>query len=369
MTNQIYSFPFCIDDIVNLLGLSRKKNVRHDHYLVNCPFCLGKNGQPDQHYHMDINTAKNTYHCNRCDAGGGMLTLYAMYYQVTTQTAYQEIMVALSGAESSTSRKSNPAAKQIVFKQPESNLACIEIRDHTYQHLLQNLQLTSKHKDDLLNRGLSAEQIILNGYHSLPAIGLSKIVTQLTKQNCTLQGVPGFYFDNDKWQIDVRYSGLLIPVRDYKQRIQGLQIRRDQYVHSKYNWFTSSDKKNGTPITSCIHIAGLNYAILDKTVYCTEGPLKADIASYLGKKCFIACPGISHYKRFADILPVLKWYDITHIYNAFDMDYKTNPQVAKCIKSVNELFLSAGFAVKQLLWPSSYKGIDDFLLYQLKTCA
>ena len=86
--SKVYSFPFNINDVVHLLGLSSPQNIRNDHYQINCPFCLGKGGQPDQHYHMDINTHKDTYHCNRCDSGGGMLDLYAKCRQVSTQTAY-----------------------------------------------------------------------------------------------------------------------------------------------------------------------------------------------------------------------------------------------------------------------------------------
>lgn len=366
-----YDFPFTIDDVVGLLGLKRK-NIRPSHYQVDCPFCLGKDKSPDHHGHMDINTVKNTFRCNRCDISGGMLALYGYYHRLTNQAAYVEITERLAA-----SSEKRAALQAIRWQQPLSDTkdnpplsppvcADSDTLNDTYSHLLQTVGLQEKHRQALLRRGLSLETIITNGYGSMPTLSQNDaIITKLLTQECCLEAVPGFYYDQDKsrWQIQIGGSGLLIPVRDEKHRIQGLQIRCDYVVSSsKYIWLSSADKPFGTKATAAIHIAGKQYAAKDKTVYLTEGPLKADIASFLTGKCFLACPGTSHYKRFETIIPLLKLWGIKWAYNAFDMDSRQNPQVAKHTLCLNALLTKAGFSVRRLVWPEAYKGIDDYLL-------
>ena len=63
----------------------------------------------------------------------------------------------------------------------------------------------------------------------------------------------------------------------------------------KYYWLTSVEKKEGTSSDGYMHYANMNL-LRNNEVFLTEGPLKADIASNLSQRAFIAIPGSSCYK-------------------------------------------------------------------------
>lgn len=62
-------FDYGIEDVVHLLRLNKRRGNYYD-----CPFCGDTKGR------LNINTAKNVYRCNRCDASGGMLKLRQSRY-------------------------------------------------------------------------------------------------------------------------------------------------------------------------------------------------------------------------------------------------------------------------------------------------
>ena len=82
--------PFSIEQVAYLLQLRIKKRTNNQMY-VNCPFCTNKKGQLDNHGHLNINLAKNVFRCNRCNAQGGMLELYSLYYGINHKEAFINI--------------------------------------------------------------------------------------------------------------------------------------------------------------------------------------------------------------------------------------------------------------------------------------
>ena len=66
MYYDMSGFDYGILDVVQVLHLRKRRGNYYD-----CPFCGETHGK------LNINVEKNVFRCNRCDASGGMLKLYA----------------------------------------------------------------------------------------------------------------------------------------------------------------------------------------------------------------------------------------------------------------------------------------------------
>ena len=53
--------------------------------------------------------------------------------------------------------------------------------------------LNEQHKEDLLKRGLTLEQIEGQRYRSVPLFGIRSLVRKLQDEGLVVKGVPGFY--------------------------------------------------------------------------------------------------------------------------------------------------------------------------------
>lgn len=314
-------------------------------WLARCPFC--GDSQNPRHGHLYLNIRENKYYCVRCGEGGYAIGLYARMKGIDTKRAYKELL----GLEDET-----PSTIKVV-ETKTCEIANIEIRHRTYSAFLDMLELELQHMSDLKRRGLSVKQIKEKGYKSVPQ-GEKRysICKKLLEAGYTLEGVPGFYKKDRRWTCyDV--PGYLIPVRDGRGRIQGLQVRLDEPGDGgKYRWFSSRDQENGTPAESWVHIARGQ----TKEVWLTEGPLKADIAAYLSGHTFVAIPGVTSIKY---LIPALRDIKARRVVLAIDMDILTNPQVKAALERIEQELKRAGIKTAKASWnPAVGKGIDDALL-------
>ena len=138
--------------------------------------------------------------------------------------------------------------------------------------------------------------------------------------------------------------------------IQGMQIRFDNPKNQKYMWLTSNDLEKGVPSSSYIHIVGK----LDKTMYLTEGPLKADVSHCFTKFSFIAIAGVTAISALPVLLDELKKLGVRTIVEALDMDKKTNKNVRTSCEKIHNIIYDCGLVCKSLVWDENYKGIDDY---------
>lgn len=315
MKHSLDDFPFRIKDVEQLMGL-RPRRTHIGNSDFDCIFCGGKGK-------MNINYTKNVYGCVRCGNGGGMIDLYADYYNLKPREAYEEIMSGLH-LEGNTEIFREPV------KAPEPvNVECTKASakeiHHTYSMLLSYLTLSSKHLQDLKKRGLTEEQIEEQCYRSTPVFGLKKLVSRLLEEGCTLEGVPGFYQDKEgSWTMNFsgKNSGYLIPVRSIEGNIQGMQIRVDQVMEKrKYIWFSSGNRNMGTSSGSPVHMIGDADA---EEIYVTEGPLKGTIAHYLEGKTCLCVAGVMQYKNLPPLLAALQQRKVRQVYEAYDMDKMLN---------------------------------------------
>ncbi len=237
-------------------------------------------------------------------------------------------------------------------------MADIETRHTAYTALLEKLSLASDHTDNLLGRGLKEDEIIQLGYRTTPVVGMAKIAKELVQEGCELSGVPGFYqTESDTWKFTINQRGILIPVRDFKGRIQGMQIRRDDVKKRKFRWVSSTELKNGCKAEGWTHLAGLPA----ETILLTEGPMKADVIHALTGLTVLAVPGVNVLTQLEITLKQLRERGLQKIMTAFDMDMATNPHVQKGYRQLLLLLDQMGFRFGTYLWDGSFKGLDDYV--------
>lgn len=352
-------YPFTILDIAELLDLKvrRRQPTNMD---VDCPFCNHSKGK------MNINFVKNVFRCNYCDMSGGMIDLYAKLHRISSKQAFQEICEILYGGKESRGYPSKPSMTSMIIPELEQReRADLTTRDQTYRMLLSQLILTPSHKKNLLERGLTDNEIMKYQYRSTPAFGFDQIVASLIASGCQLNGVPGFYTKKNNTygvQFHKKSSGILIPICALDGRIEGFQIRLDHPTEgTKYIWFSSSNQFRGASIGGPVHFIGNP---VDRTVYVTEGALKANVAHSLSGKTFLAVAGVTHYEALRPAFAQLRENGTTDIVEAYDMDKETNPHVQKACMNMIRIANEYGFHVHRLKWNGSQKGIDDWLQHQ-----
>ena len=337
-------------DVVDLLGLPAPPQGRSSYY-VNCPCC----DTDPRKRHLNINISKNVFRCPRCGASGGAFDLYSLYTGTSRNVAKDTIINKLgTGSVVTMVRAKRPIA-------PTANeypMTDVEARDATYTALLGKLSLAPDHRENLIRRGLTDEEINVLGYKTTPVLGYASIAAQLQAEGLYLSGVPGFYRrDDDTWTFIHEKRGILIPVRDVDGKIQGLQIRRDNVAKRKFRWVSSAEKKDGCKAEGWTHLAGA----VQSEIILTEGPMKADIIHVLSGSTVLAVPGVNTLKQLKLTLRRLKDCGLQKVKTAFDMDLLTNINVQNGYNNVLRLLNDEGLRYGTYLWDPRYKGLDDYI--------
>ena len=375
-------FPFGILDVVELLHLHIRRRQADSAY-TDCPFCGDRRGK------MNVNFVKNVWRCNYCGEHGGMLNLYARVNNTTNSEAYREICDALQagdtswgygGAESADAYAGVPAREPHAGRQPDMGITQAERASpqeihQTYSLMLGMLSLNSAHRAHLRSekRGLADEQIDSLGFKSTPPYFLCRSLTErLIKQGCRVEGVPGFYLhEGGYWtaKFGSRTAGILIPAIGIDGLIHGMQILLDvpfkdrddppEKAGTKYIWLSSSTKNMGVTSGSPVHFIGNPFA---RTIYVTEGILKADIAHVLLNRSFVAVAGANNVAQLGPLFALLAQNGTELIIEAHDMDKYSNEMIAKGSSKIYLLARQHGMECRRLTWNPNYKGIDDWQL-------
>ena len=245
----------------------------------------------------------------------------------------------------------------------------------TYSLMLGMLSLNSAHRAHLRSekRGLADEQIDSLGFKSTPPYFLCRSLTErLIKQGCRVEGVPGFYLhEGGYWtaKFSSRTAGILIPAIGIDGLIHGMQILLDvpfkdrddppEKAGTKYIWLSSSAKNMGVTSGSPVHFIGNPFA---RTIYVTEGILKADIAHVLLNRSFVAVAGANNVAQLGPLFALLAQNGTELIIEAHDMDKYSNEMIAKGSSKIYLLARQHGMECRRLTWNPNYKGIDDWQL-------
>lgn len=349
MAGRVYDKIPVVDTARRCALVLDPRTLRREEVEASCPFC-GDHGAGK--YHLSLNTVTDQYRCNLCGASGNSVTLYARTMGVTTKEAYRALK-----AEG----KVYPMPRQPAPQKTEREPHCLEQRHLMYSDMLEQLTLLPKHEENLLGRGLSQERIRRNQYRSMPETERGRRLIAALLRSCghDLLGLPGFRTYYGEWTL-TGANGFLIPVRDKDGFIQGLKIRLDDEDDParKYRWLSSRSMPNGARSYSWVHVTGDTG---QKRAFLTEGPLKGDVASFLGGDALFVCiGGINAIHGLKDTLTGL---GVTEAVEAMDMDQMVNPHVRKAIRAIRqEVRKIPGIRYSKYTWNPAYKGVDDYLL-------
>ncbi|MEW5931980.1 MAG: DUF3854 domain-containing protein [Bacillota bacterium] len=292
---------------------------------VNCPFC------GDQKGHLYANPRKQVFYCFRCGAKGRLV----------------------AGAVA--------AVPRVRGVEPEPR-ATADTRDRVYRALLSALELSAVHREHLLSpvRGMTLEQVERGMYRTLPEGRRAELGEQVARV-ANPSGVPGFWRSGNGWRVGGP-AGLLVPVRDVRGRVVGLQVRRDDPGDGpRYVWLSSAGRPGGTPARTLCHVAWPP-GVPCLRVWVTEGPLKADIASELLGEPVVAVPGVNTWKS-SGLLEALREMCPDEVVVAYDADAETNPFVDRAAGELGRALRGSGYRVCVARWPvGAGKGLDDLLL-------
>ena len=149
---------------------------------ASCPFC-GDHG-PGKH-HLFLNTTRNIFRCVLCGEKGNSVSLYAKMEGVSNRQAFR----ALSEDSVLYRFPQQPLSQKPAEREPSS----LAVRHNVYYDMLMHLELSPKHKADLLARGLSEERIEQNMYRTLPmSSSARRFLAGILSDFHNLEGVPGF---------------------------------------------------------------------------------------------------------------------------------------------------------------------------------
>ena len=348
-----------ITDIIPLIGIPDPPNGRPV-YNISCPCC----DDNPRKKHLNINLNKDVFCCPRCHFSGGVFDLYSHYSGVDRKHAREVLMEKLglkdSGPsyEGSNQKQERRTITRPILQEIELPLTDIDARHETYAALLGKLSLASDHRENLLSRGLTDEQIRTYGYKTMPVVGFSALAKQLQAEGYYLGGVPGFYHTKEgAWTFVQERRGILIPARDQDGKIQGLQIRLDKIKKGKFRWISSIGKQDGCKAEGWTHMIGNP----KPTVLLTEGPLKADVIHYITGQTVIAVPGVNSLKHLKETLEYLQSQGTTKVMTCFDMDYLKNPHVRDGYYNLANILAEVGIEYGTYLWDPQFKGLDDYV--------
>ena len=336
---------------------------------ARCPYCN------DYRYRLYLNRDpyNNRFFCQNCGIGGNAVTLYADCnpngVRLSNYESYKALMDEPSVRKYNVSSFTNTESK-------EPKIRKLSERSEIYLEFLKLLRLEEEHILNLRRRGMSDEIIRGNLYRSFPTDNAERQwICDSLSNRFDLRQMPGFYRSGERWQIIGGKSGILIPICDKNNMIQGLQLRLDvppvkrvttdeglvvEKVGGRFRWLSTGDDSfnSGTGITSYIHVVG---DTASDTLYITEGGMKADIASFLsGGKLFIGLTGVQNVRYLRD---VVKDLHPKRIIECVDMDVRSNPQVQRAQSKIQAICTPLCEEYRRFAWPASQKGIDDYLLF------
>ena len=253
----------------------------------------------------------------------------------------------------------------VILRRFDAPIGDIERRHSVYSALLNELNLTKQHGEELSGskRKLSRSTIFNRQFKSVPSRMVGDALAGQLSGQFTLKGVPGFWRKDGRWCL--RFAGLngyYIPLRDLKGRVQGLEIRR-MYGEPKYLLVSSDSLPDGASSGAPHHFVGT----IGNTITVTEGALKAEVASEALRRKHesdFVC-GLISVTTFGDDFGAWLKTQIPFLSTvrlAFDSDWQTNDKVQKQMERFARSIHAAGLRLQIVVWESGAKGWDDELL-------
>lgn len=362
---------FNIEDIANIHNITPIKAVNGEVFAI-CPFCGDARGKFS--YVIEKGRKKDVYNCFACGESGGALKLH-MQLSGENFDDEEEIKKACREIYSQLENGNIQSRRTAYVPVKEAERASLNYTRKVYKEMLKHLSLSSRHKNDLIRRGLTEEQIKQFGFKSVPD-DRRTFCRKLRAAGLNLEGIPGFYLDKyGKWNMQ-SIPGYFCPVYDDKGII-GFQIRADEPKgNAKYLWFSSAGKEKGASSGGCI--TRLRGKSDNGVTIVTEGVLKATVIYCLLDKSVtvVGVPGVAVVKS----LPAVLKPEDTFVFEAYDMDkailsndpheIEKTQRIEQAAEHLRTILTELGIPNAPLkwdmttdgYWKGNYKGLDDFLL-------
>lgn len=349
-----------------------------------------------------INDDRSIFKCFSCGEGGNNSIKFVMKvadleeHEAIIKIAYMHDIISkkqseeLLGGEISSTDIQKVKRKPKVKDDSVVSKAKNEVLDELFRAFIDSTTLSDYHREILMNRGLTEQQIKDGKFFTFPESSnefLFKFYKLMTQRNLNpqdLKHVPGFVTaEHLRQQKDgeVRYlytfqnrKGMGIPVINAKGEIVGIQIRKDSVEegHKRYGWFSSTYAqhknvyKHGTPAGAPLHTTYTKSEDYKKVVFITEGIFKSISIEKQFKATAISLQGVGNFHEIVTELKDIeqKQGKIEYIFLAHDADMAQNANVylhmKKLVETVKESFPDITFYTS--MWDDAYgKGIDDLI--------
>lgn len=371
------SLPFETEDALRYLGIEMPKNR-----YMRCPFCNSRKGKP-----LNWNYEKAVYRCNKNPMhNGNILTFTVEYTQLMgipnapkdTKEAYKYLLNGLNMGDAPLPKYNGPD-KDVSNSKPLD----VDKTNLVYSRVLNKLSLSTRHKENLLSRGFTDDEISLLGYKSLENMTYTEIFDFIKSLGIDdFSGVPWFYTtDKGFWNFTIWKKGIIQKYLDYQGRIQMLQVRIDDeeraseddigkcyYLSSRpYKENGKTKKKNGTAAKQCVHFAcdfielpdGKKMIdIKNGVMTLTEGAMKGDLYHAITGMPTIAVPGVHCIEALKEVLPKLKELGVYRIRLGYDMDRVMNINVLEALYKMKTLIEEYGIECSHVEWSIEYINFD-----------
>lgn len=409
---------FTITDVMNVDGIKPYSRRGNEIYFI-CPVC----GRAKQKCSANPTKGENrdgivtgVWGCVVCNAGGGPIALHKAVTGLSSDKEAAKDLHRLLGDEST---------HDLIYeslKEEETVTEGVKVdvphHDRVYRAMAGIGTLSESHRNDLIKRGLTDQDIKDGMFFDIPNDGYAfcrRLVSEGRLKTKDLDGIAGIYRGyNGKTLKATQSHGFFCPAWTENGMIRAGQVSQPENYRKavkegrddapKYFWLSSSGKNEGVSSgAQCSFLKGSEpgFAIV------TEGTLKAYVAWCLLKRrvTVISVPGVSilNYLK-SDLLNSKVLHKGDMIYEAYDMDKRmlNTTGLRKAYKnrdkkhendSYNEYIMylkekkdniafhehrlwdtikSAGFSTRPLTWDfdsndhefwnGDIKGIDDFLL-------
>lgn len=350
---------------------------------------------------FSVSDSKELFKCFACGATGASIKFVqdyegTTYKEAALRIAYKFQLITSDTYEYYSQNNNSKKIKKVKIiekneeKEIEYEKANLERRNQAYRLFIQACRLYHGKKllvsEDSIylrnERELDDYEIQTNGFFSFPVekqTFLTFFKNYLALKNIKeslFYCVPGFFYNNQTKSIDYYHlSGIGIPVFDWNKNIEAIQVRKRtkklEEKEQRYVWFSSQflNKKGNKYGTSSGSPQNVIYPKIqeNKTVFITEGILKAIKIAKVMKSAVISVQGVTTWKGIAENIKNIekklsenKAIQFKYVLVAFDADVNENAAVAQQLKLMTDT-ISENYQVIYLYWNPKYKGIDDYL--------
>lgn len=205
--------------------------------------------------------------------------------------------------------------------------------DREARKILDQLGLSSRHRQSLIERGLTNEQIETLGFKSV-----SRYQHLLIPINPNFPGI-----SEDGLTLQINGDGFLIPIFNYSGLIIGFQVAFDDKSEGKYKHLTRPHLNNGELPLQFYRGNSNNLDII-------EGTLKPLIASKLHNLTVVGTGGVSWHHSPEQLKAIIEEVKPEKIILNPDAGSLLNPQVLRQYRELNRFIEGLGFALLVRDW-------------------